>query len=77
MAAFKDPKNAEKLNRELLSKGYSTRIERPASTEGEFYHVLIGRFDDHQETEPLAKELLKREGLSCMIVRRNGTERMQ
>ena len=74
VAAFKDPQKAQEIHNELLSKGYSVRIENSELSEGGWHRILIGKFQDDQDALSFARELGEKEGLSYMIVRNQKTE---
>ena len=68
VAAFKSLAGAEAVHKDLLSRGYTVRMED--STDGIWHRVLVGRFISEQDAVSFTETLRQREGFSDMIVRR-------
>ncbi len=68
VAAFKEKGNAEKLKRDLQKRYVPVVIRKYESSEGEFFRVLVGRYDKPQ-TALAALKQLKAQNHDGLIVR--------
>ncbi|ADU97080.1 SPOR domain-containing protein [Thermovibrio ammonificans] len=62
VGVFRNEKNAEKLVKELQTKGFSARLERA----GRVYKVVVGEFSSWHRAVAVQKEL-KREGYTSIL----------
>lgn len=68
VAAFKSLVGAEAVHKDLLSRGYTVRMEE--STDRVWHRVMVGRFTSEQDAISFTETLRQREGFSDMIIRR-------
>lgn len=55
--AFSDPKNAERLKKQLNAQGQEAKVEKVESTAGTLYRVKGPSFESGEEAERLARNL--------------------
>lgn len=65
VGAFKQRPEAETHSRDILSKGFESRIEPPESS-GKLYLVKVGKFNTRAEAVGM-RDRLKKKGFSCFV----------
>jgi len=68
VGTFREMRNAEKVHKDLLSRGYTVRVERSESSGGVWCRVLVGRFNSRQDAASFMEKLGRREGFSDMVI---------
>ncbi len=74
VASFRDLERAKEVYQDLLSKGYTVKIEQAVSANEVWHRVLVGKFSSEQDAISFTERLREREQFSHTVVRRRSSE---